>query len=367
MMEFFETYRYQIIYITIVVVVVLVLRIINTLAYRWILKHRDEDPMDDIPKSVRLVKKILNTLWTILGLISIILLFVGSETSGVLERNQKVILYLGLVGVFTIVAASTVNIWFKRSIQRKMDEDQDFTSFKFLRYVAVFCVYVIGVLMGLLAFPSLKGIAQTALGGAGVLALIAGVASQEALANLVGGVFIISFKPFKIGDVISLSENMIGKVVDITLRHTVIRNAQNRRLVIPNAIINKEKLINYDLQESKLCEYIEVGISYDSNIDKAKEIMRAVCQSHPLILDNRTAVDKLNGKPMIRVSVIKLDSSSVNIRAWAWAKNYGDAFDLKCDVLEHIKKRFDEEDIEIPFPYRTVVMKAQNSKEVSDQ
>lgn len=367
MMEFFETYRYQIIYITVIVVIVLILRVVNTFAYRWILKRRDEDPMDDIPKSVRLVKRILNILWTVLGLISIILLFVSSESSGMLLRHQKLILYLGLVGVFTIIAASIVNIWFKRTIQKKMDEDQDFTSFKFLRYVAVFFVYALGILIGLLAFPSLKGIAQTALGGAGVLALIAGVASQEALANLVGGVFIISFKPFKIGDVISLSDNMIGKVVDITLRHTVIRNSQNRRLVIPNAIINKEKLINYDLQESKLCEHIEVGISYDSDIDKAKQIMREVCESHRLILDNRTPVDMLNGKPMIRVSVVKLDESSVNIRAWAWARNFGDAFDLKCDVLESIKKRFDAEDIEIPFPYRTVIIKGENTKEVSQQ
>ncbi len=365
MMDFFETYKYQIIYITVIVFIVLILRVINTFVYRWILKHRDEDPMDDIPKSVRLVKRVLNTLWTVLGLISITLLFVSPETSGVLERNQKLILYLGLVGVFTIVAASAVNIWFKRTIQKKMEEDQDFTSFKFLRYVAVFFVYALGILIGLLAFPSLKGIAQTALGGAGVIALIAGVASQEALANLVGGVFIISFKPFKIGDVISLSDNMIGKVVDITLRHTVIRNSQNRRLVIPNAIINKEKLINYDLQESKLCEHIEVGISYDSDIDKAKKIMREVCESHRLILDNRTPVDMLNGKPMIRVSVVKLDESSVNIRAWAWARNFGDAFDLKCDVLESIKKRFDAEDIEIPFPYRTVIIKGENTKEVS--
>lgn len=366
MMEFFEAYKYQIIYITIVVVVILTLRIVNNLIYRWILKQREEDLTDDIPKSVRIVKRILNTLWTILGLMSIILLFVGSEASGVLERNQKLILHLGLVSVFTIVFASTINIWFKRTIQKKIDEDQDFTSFKFLRYVAVFFVYSFGVLIGLLAFPSLKGVAQTALGGAGVLALIAGVASQEALANLVGGVFIISFKPFKIGDVISLSDNMIGKVVDITLRHTVIRNSQNRRLVIPNAIINKEKLTNYDLQESKLCEYIEIGISYDSNIDKAKAIMREICESHQLILDNRTALDMLNGKPLVRVSVIKLDESSVNIRAWAWAKNFGDAFDLKCDVLESIKKRFDTENIEIPFPYRTVVIKGEAPTQINN-
>src|SRR5690606_38509737 len=133
----------------------------------------------------------------------------------------------------------------------------------------------------------------TALGGAGVIALIAGVASQEALANLVGGLFIISFKPFKLGDVVKLSDSIVGTVVDITLRHTVLRNVENKRIVIPNAIMNKEKIINYNLGELKNCDRLEIGISYDSDIDLAKTIMREECEKHPLILDNRSATDVL--------------------------------------------------------------------------
>jgi small-conductance mechanosensitive channel len=204
-------------------------------------------------------------------------------------------------------------------------------------------------------------VAQTALGGAGVIALIAGVASQEALANLVGGVFIISFKPFRIGDTIRISDAMVGTVVDITLRHTVIRNYDNKMIIIPNAIINKEKLINYDLGEMKICERIEIGISYDSNIKLAKKIMQEECEKHPYILDNRSATDILDGKPIVRTSLISLNDSSVTIRAWAWARNYTESFDMRCDLLESIKKRFDNEEIEIPFPYRTVVMKKEKA------
>ncbi len=229
----------------------------------------------------------------------------------------------------------------------------------FLHYIVLFFIALIGVIFTSLAFPSLKGLVQTALGGAGIVALIIGFAAQEALANITGGLFIISFKPFKIGDRVMISDNMVGTVTDITLRHTIIRNFDNKMIVIPNAIINKEKLINYDLGGHKLCEQIEIGISYDSDIVLAKRIMQEECENHPLILDNRSLFDHRDGKPMVRAALIELNDFSITLRAWAWVRNHPDAFSLKCDVLESIKKRFDVEGVEIPYSYRTVVIKKQ--------
>ena len=128
-------------------------------------------------------------------------------------------------------------------------------------------------------------------------------------------------------------------------------------IVIPNAIINKEKLINYDLGELKICDRIEIGISYDSDIDLAKKIMQEECMRHPLILDNRSEIEILDGQPIVRVALTSLNDFSVTIRAWVWARDYSDSFNMRCDLLESIKKRFDREGIEIPFPYRTVVFK----------
>lgn len=211
--------------------------------------------------------------------------------------------------------------------------------------------------MGLLAFPTLHGVAQTALGGAGVIALVVGISSQEALANLIGGMFIIAFKPFRVGDVIAIDNTKTGTVIDITLRHTVIRTWQNRRVIIPNSIINKEKLENFSLDEQKCCEYVVVGISYDSDVDLAKKILREECEKHPFILDNRTEEEKKEGQPIVRVALIEFGESSINLGAWAWAETYGKSIALKRDVFETVKKRFDSEGIEIPFPYRTLVMK----------
>lgn len=359
MTEFFETYRPHIIYGAVVIVVVVILHFLTNVINRWLLKKEADRFAGMLSKSgkpIRVLKRTLNTLWLVLGVIALSFIFVDRDKDETLKAYFTLTMHLGFVTVVTIVSATLCNLWFKHKIQEKIDLDYDPTSFKFLRYVAVYTIIFVGVLFGLMAFPSLRGVAQTALGGAGVLALIAGVASQEALSNLVGGVFIISFKPFKIGDVVKVSDTMVGTVTDITLRHTIIRNFENKMIVIPNAVMNKEKLINYNLGELKCCEHVEVGISYDSNIDTAKKILQEECENHPLIYDNRTELEKKDGLPMVRTALTKINDSSYTIRAWAWSRSFGDAFSLKCDVFESTIKRYADANIELAYPTRTIYM-----------
>lgn len=358
MLIFFETYRSQIIYGVGVITAMILIRYLTKLMHLWIIKRKIKKyPNETSHATIDLIIRILNALWLVLGIIALSFLIIHKENYVALQKDFKLIMYLGFVAVLTIVLATSTNLWFKTKIRHKILKKDDPTSFKFLRYVVVSLIIFIGGVFGLLVFPSLRGVAQTALGGVGILTLILGVASQEALSNLVGGLFIIAFKPFKIGDIIKITDSMIGRVSDITLRHTVIRNFENKMIVIPNAVINKEKLINYDLGEHKCCERIEIGISYASNVALAKKIMREECEKHPLILDNRTAKEKKEGLPIIRTALTALNDSSVTIRAWAWARNHDDTFTIRYDILESVKERFENEGIEIPFPYRTIVMK----------
>ena len=150
---------------------------------------------------------------------------------------------------------------------------------------------------------------------------------------------------------------MIGIVEDITLRHTVIRDFENKRILIPNALISDEIIVNSDFTDDKICKWINVGISYDSDIDKAKSIMEDEVRKHPLLIDVRTPEQLEEQAPLVPVRVLSLGDSSVNLRAWAWAKDSADGFVMECDLYESIKKRFDAEGIEIPFPHRTLVYK----------
>ncbi len=367
MSEFWSANKTAIIYAIIVIVIILLLRLITQLLHRWVTKRLLNKNLKADLSTINLTQKILNALWVVLGFMALTFVFISKDQYSVARANFNLVLYLGVVAVITLVAASLVKAWFKKNIEQKISENEDITSYKFLRYVVIFGVYFIGITFMLLAFESMRSFVVTALGGAGVLAVVAGVASQEALSNLVGGIFIIVFKPFKLGDIIKVDETMAGTVTDITLRHTIIRNYENKMIVIPNAIINKEKLINYDLEERMCCQWIEIGISYDSNIDLAKHIIREECENHPNLIDNRSEVDKYNNVKKVIVRVISLDDSSITLRAWAWASNFTDAFIMKCDLYESIKKRFDKEGISIPFPHRTMVFKEQQIEQLKKQ
>ena len=196
-----------------------------------------------------------------------------------------------------------------------------------------------------------------------IIALIAGVASQEALANIVGGIFIITFKPFKIGDIIRVTDTMIGHVADITLRHTILRDFDNKMIVIPNAMINREKIINYNLFDLKICDRIEFQISYESDLDLAKKIMAEECIAHPLNIDTRSEIEISEGKDRIRTALVSINDSTLSVRVWCWALNYDHSFDMRCDILESVKKRFDSEGIDLAYPHRTILFKDSNSCE----
>jgi len=167
----------------------------------------------------------------------------------------------------------------------------------------------------------------------------------------------VIFKHYRINDRIVIKENLQGIVEDITLRHTIIRDFNNRRIVIPNSIISNEIVTNADLQDGRICRFVELGISYDSDIQRAKQIIAEEALKHPLQIDGRTEEARTNGEKEVPVRVLSFGESSVNLQAWVWANNQADGFQMYCDLLESIKERFDAEGIEIPFPHRTLVMK----------
>ena len=266
--------------------------------------------------------------------------------------------FIGIV-VATFIVAWLVSRFFKKLIKHSTETmKNDPTNYLFMRHAIVAIIYIVGFSIAIYWVPSLRTLASSLLAGAGILAVAVGFASQHALSNIISGFFIIIFKPFRINDRLTIRQ-LNGIVEDITLRHTVIRDYENKRILIPNAVISDEIIINSDFAEDKICKWIDIGISFDSNIDLAKSIMREEIMNHPLHIDPRTPEQIENGEPEVPVRVLHLGESSVNIRAWAWAKDSPDGFVLSCDLYESIKKRFDKEGVEIPFPHRTIVYKNQ--------
>ena len=231
----------------------------------------------------------------------------------------------------------------------------DPTRFKFFKNTIDFVIYLIAVIVIFRYIPSLRTYGNTLLTGAGVLAAIVGFASQSAFSNIISGIFLVIFRPFGVGDRVQIGQLYTGDVEDITLRHTVIRNFENRLIVIPNSVINNETIINSTLTHELVCIFIEIIISFNSDTDKAMKIMQEEATKHPECKDNRTEEEKKNGEPQVVVRLINLTESGQQIRAYVWAKDPSAGFILKCDMLKSVKQQFDKQNIEIP--YRTVYMK----------
>lgn len=263
-----------------------------------------------------------------------------------------------LIILFTVVIARIVKKILHAFLEKKSRLIRvDPTRYTFLKHLVTAIIYIIGISFAIYTIPSLKALSVSIFAGAGVLAIIIGFASQQAFSNIISGIFISISKPFRVGDRVKIGTDVYGKVEDITLRHTVIRTYENKRIIIPNSIINSEKIENYDIGDQKICKFVEFGISYDSDVDKAIKIIQEEAMKHPNFIDNRKEEDKKEKKAAAIVRVMGYGDFAVNLRAYVWAQDQGKAFEMGTDLNKSIKKRFDKEGIEIPFPYRTIVYK----------
>ena len=273
------------------------------------------------------------------------------------QQHSETIITIAIILAATVVVAFGINRLFRRAIAlRQREPHGDTTTFQFLGNISTALIVLIGIMIAVYSIPSLKAAAGTILAGAGVLAVAVGFASQAALSNIISGIFVVVFKPFRINDRVKFRE-LEGIVEDITLRHTVIRNFENRRIIVPNSIISDEVIVNSDYGEDRVCRFLDFGISYDSDIALAKQILQEEAERHPNCIDIRTPEQLEQGVPKVGVRVIGLGDSSVNLRGFAWAENSANAFAMGCDLFETVKARYEAAGIEIPFPHRTLVMK----------
>lgn len=230
----------------------------------------------------------------------------------------------------------------------------DKTALNFAKRLISVVIYGVGIGACLTHVPELKIVGHSLLTGAGILTLVGGLASQQVLGNIVSGFMIVFFRPFRIGDRITVTNNYTGTVEDITLRETILRDVENNRIIIPNSQISSEVVVNANHTDNKICKIVEVGVGYSSNLEQAMAIMQEEIVKHPLLIDQRTEEQRRDGVPLVTVRVTALGDSSITLRAWAWADSPANGFALQCDSYLNLKRRFDEVGIEIPFPQQTV-------------
>jgi small-conductance mechanosensitive channel len=241
---------------------------------------------------------------------------------------------------------------------------EDPTQYSFIRSLVSIGIYIIGFGIAISMIPQLRALSASLLAGAGIFAAVLGFAAQQAFGNLVSGIFIVMFKPFRVGDFVFI-EDKFGTVEDINMRHTTLRSIESKRIVIPNSTMSTATITNNDLVDPKTCALFEIGISYYSDIDRAIELIRDEAVKHPNYIDNRSEEELAQGKHPVNAFVLSLNDSSVVLRAYIWANTGGEAFQIKVDLQRSVKYRFDEAGIVIPFPHVTVVNHPEYEGDVS--
>jgi small conductance mechanosensitive channel len=274
----------------------------------------------------------------------------------------------GQIGFFLLVMTLTYLVekftrkylesHFKRSARHMR---LDHTQFVVFRHSFTPLIYLIGIGVAIFSIPALKTISISLFAGAGVVAVIVGFAAQKAVANIISGIFIAIFKPFRVDDFIEFIGGE-GYVEDITLRHTIIRNLNNVMIVVPNSVMGDAIITNYHLEDKRVRNFIDMSISYDSDSEKAMKIMEQESMNHPSFLDVREPEDKENNVPAVPVYIVSFGESSVNLRAMVWAWNPDKARIMRWELNKIIKDKFDIEGIEIPYPYRTITYKDAQKK-----
>ena len=175
----------------------------------------------------------------------------------------------------------------------------------------------------------------------GAAGLAVGLALQGSLSNLAAGVLLVVFRPFRAGEYVDLG-GIAGTVLNVQIFSTTLRSADGKIVVVPNGKIIAGNIINFSREPVRRNEFI-IGVAYDADIDKVKQLLTNIIESDERILKDREMTVRLN----------ELGASSVNYVVRVWSKS-SDLQSVYWDVLERIKRDFDANGIGFPYPQMDV-------------
>ncbi|BHH84804.1 mechanosensitive ion channel family protein [Desulforhopalus sp. 52FAK] len=244
---------------------------------------------------------------------------------------------------FAALLVFIIGKWIARRITNVViklmkSRDVDVTLIKFLEGI-IYYALLASVIIAAAGQLGIKTTSFLAVLGAASLAI--GLALKDSLANFSSGVMLILFRPFQVGDVVTIGGET-GKVEAVSVFSTILNTGDNQRKIIPNGTISNATITNITANPTRRVDLV-VGIGYDDDIRKAKETLEEILQSEDLILKD----------PAPTVAVSALGASSVDLVVRPWVKT-GDYWDVYFSLTEKIKLTFDEKGISFPYPQQDV-------------
>ena len=261
---------------------------------------------------------------------------------------QGAILYAIVFAFLAWLVGRALRLVVQRVLLHDKHDHVDRMAFKFLAKLTRYCVYVFAFVSYAHFVPALSGLGTASLTSISLLTVIVGLAAQNTLGNLVAGISLLLYRPFKLGDRLQVAAPTgleTGTVESLTLGYTLLKTDDNRRVVVPNSLMASQTAINLTTNDPRIICSVPIGISYDSDIDKARGILLDLTSKN------------LKAKKVCGCPVTQFGSSGVVLTLDVWCADALSAIAFKCDLLEQASKRFALEGIGIPLPQMTVVLK----------
>lgn len=244
---------------------------------------------------------------------------------------------------FAALLVFIIGKWIARRITNVViklmkSRDVDVTLIKFLEGI-IYYALLASVIIAAAGQLGIKTTSFLAVLGAASLAI--GLALKDSLANFSSGVMLILFRPFQVGDVVTIGGET-GKVEAISVFSTILNTGDNQKKIIPNGTISNATITNITANPTRRVDLV-VGIGYDDDIRKAKETLEEILSSEDLILKDPA--------PTVAVSALGASSVDLVVRPWVKTEDYWDVY---FSLTEKIKLTFDEKGISFPYPQQDV-------------
>jgi len=261
---------------------------------------------------------------------------------------EGAIVYALVLLVFAVMVNRMLRLGVERALARGSRVHIDRTRVKFISQLAQIIVYIVTFFVYARLIPALSNLGNAGLASVGVLSVVAGLAAQNTLGNLIAGISLLLYRPFNVGDRLQVTAPTgleTGEIESLNLGYTIIKTDDDRRVVVPNSIMASQTTINLTRDNSRAICSVAVTISHDSDLDQARVILLEIAGSNP-------KTKKIDGCP-----VTHLDGSGVELTLSVWCSDSLTAGALKCDLLEAIKRRLPAAGIKFPPVTRTTTVK----------
>lgn len=259
--------------------------------------------------------------------------------------------HIVMIGIFIGIACvliQIVNLVFRRLEKKNKAAHLRFSRGIFKALIIVLTIYTLSQ-----QFEVTKDMSTALLQSGSLVIAVATFAAQHALANVISGFSLAYSKPYNVNDKIRVSQgNSViaeGIVTDITLRHTIISQYNDESCIVPNSVMDSAVITNTNYTEN-IGNFLEITVGYDSDIQKAIDLMKQICADHELTLNTMEN----------NVFVKGYSADGVILKTTVWTKNLDDSFHACSDIRLALVKQYKEYGIEIP--YQTVTVKSENTR-----